>query len=280
MGTHFKLRIQYDGGGFAGSQAQSPDKGRTVQGELETALGIIAGELVRIALAGRTDSGVHAWGQVASFSFPERPRLSAPAEVMRAINANLPSDLAVTACEVAPKGFHARFSAKSRAYRYLFWSAPHPAPLLARYSLHVRTNLDWTAMDEAAKLLEGTHNFAAFAGSGMGVPADEGEGDEDKPSTIRTMHLTRIVALPETVNPWLWDAPGDVENGSSGLFALDLVANAFLPQMVRTIVGTLLEVGRGKRTVSSIRELLEAGDRRRSGPTARAHGLCLVRVDY
>jgi tRNA pseudouridine38-40 synthase len=278
---HFKLRIQYDGGGFAGSQAQSPDKGRTVQGELEAALGHLAGEPVRVALAGRTDSGVHAWGQVASFSFPERTRLSAPAEVIRAINANLPPDLAVTACEVAPEGFHARFSAKSRAYRYLFWSAPHRSPLLARYSLHVRANLDWGAMGEAAQLLEGTHNFAAFAGSGMGVPADAGEeGDEDKPSTVRTMHLSRIVALPEGANPWLWDAPSEVESSSSGLYALDLAANAFLPQMVRAIVGTLLEVGRGKRTVSSIRELLETGDRRMSGPTARPHGLCLVWVDY
>src|SRR5438045_6683014 len=124
---HLKLRIQYDGTGFLGSQLQK--RGRTVQGELEAALLRLAEQPVRVTLAGRTDSGVHAWGQVASLDFPERPRLDTPQVLQRALNAVLPHDLAVTQAEIAPEGFHARFSAKRRAYRYLIWNAAYPAPL-------------------------------------------------------------------------------------------------------------------------------------------------------
>jgi tRNA pseudouridine38-40 synthase len=270
---HLKLSIQYDGTSFSGSQLQP--NGRTVQGELETALERLSGGLVRVALAGRTDAGVHAWRQVAGLDFPEKPGLDSPGAVLSAMNGVLPHDVAVTGAEIAPEGFHPRFSAKRRAYRYLLWHSPSPSPLLARYSLHVRGKLDSDAMIRAAFRLEGEHDFAAFAGSGMGVPGEATAG------TVRTVHLARMHRLDPQASFWAWDAPeaGDAA-GEGSLWAIDLVANAFLPQMIRTIVGTLLEVGRGKRTVESISELIESRDRRNAGETARPHGLCLLWVEY
>jgi tRNA pseudouridine38-40 synthase len=275
---HLKLRIQYDGTDLHGSQLQAEERGRTVQGELETALVTLTGTPVRVALAGRTDSGVHAWGQVASLDFPETASLKMPEAVMRALNGNLPRDIAVTGAEFAPKGFHARFSARRRAYRYLFWDSPAPSPMLARYTLHVKRQRDWDAMAQAALLLVGTHDFAAFAGQGMGVPGDQGY--DERPGTVRDMHLARVLRLPDEASPWLWELPAGGETGSGKLVALDLVANAFLPQMVRAIVGTLLEVGEGKRTVDDIERVLESRDRRAAGPTAKPHGLCLMWVEY
>ncbi|HKP52341.1 MAG TPA: tRNA pseudouridine(38-40) synthase TruA [Chloroflexia bacterium] len=276
---YLKLRIQYDGTGFTGSQLQAEGTGRTVQGELEKALSRLAGGAhIRVALAGRTDTGVHALAQVASLHFPERERLDTPTAVQRALNALLPNDLSVASAEVAPEGFHARFSARKRAYRYLFWNAEAPNPLLSRYSLHVRQKLDWEAMSLAAARLVGTHDMGAFAGSGMGVPGDD---TEERPSTVRTMYIAKLAALPREASFWKWDAPGAIGSEIEGkLLALDLVANAFLPQMVRTIVGTLLEVGQGKRTVEDINNILESRDRRLAGPTAKPHGLCLLWVEY
>lgn len=273
---HLKLVIQYDGTDFAGSQLQAEGRGRTVQGELEAAVARITGEAVRVALAGRTDSGVHAWGQVASLDFPERDRLDTPQAVQRALNGVLPNDLGVTSAEIAPPEFHARFSARKRAYRYLLWNAQGPLPLLSRYCLHVKQKLDVEAMSRAASLLVGTHDLAGFAGQGMGIPS----GDVDKPSTVRTVYIARLARLDPQANFWAWDAPQAEGNSSMSLLALDLVANAFLPQMIRNIVGTLLEVGTGKRPAEDITRIIESQDRRQAGPTARPHGLCLLWVDY
>jgi tRNA pseudouridine38-40 synthase len=276
---HLKLTIQYDGTGFAGSQLQPRSRGRTVQGELEAALERLAGQPVRVALAGRTDSGVHALGQVASLRFPDKPKLAAPQALQNALNGILPPDLAVTRAEEAPDGFHARFSARKRAYRYLLWHSPTHAPLLAPYTLHVRRKLDIEAMAQAAKLFEGTHDLAAFAGQGMGVPGD----GEDKPSTVRTVYLARLQSVDNAAHIWKWNAPEpDSRTGPSegNLLALDLVANAFLPQMIRTIVGTLLEVGYGKLEPDRIAALIESRDRTQAGSTAKPHGLCLLWVEY
>jgi tRNA pseudouridine38-40 synthase len=277
--VYLKLRIQYDGTHFSGSQLQAEGKGRTVQGELERALSLLVGdEPIRVALAGRTDTGVHALGQVATFHFPERGRLDTPLAVQRALNGVLPDDLSVAEAAIAPEGFHARFSARKRAYRYLFWNAEAPNPLLSRYSLHVRREMDWQAMAQAASLIVGTHDMAAFAGNGMGVPGDDAEG---KPSTVRDIYMARLLSLPNEASFWKWDAPlAKADNAGGELMALDLVANAFLPQMVRTIVGTLLEVGQGKRTVENITSIIESRDRRLAGPTAKPHGLCLLWVEY
>jgi tRNA pseudouridine38-40 synthase len=280
--VYLKLRIQYDGTEFSGSQLQSEGRGRTVQGELEAALTRLASEPVRANLAGRTDAGVHAWGQVASLHFPPRPRLDTPSAVKRALNGILPADLSVLAAEEVDPQFHARFSATRRCYRYLVWNAQEPLPLIRRYSLHVRRPLDAEAMSAAAGLLVGTHDLASFAGQGLGVPQEA--DDEDRPSTVRTVYEARLLAVEPDANFWNWEAPGsdrtaDASTGSR-LLALDLVANAFLPQMVRTIVGTLLEVGEGKRTVEEMKHIIESHDRRQAGPTAKPQGLCLLWVSY
>jgi tRNA pseudouridine38-40 synthase len=144
-------------------------------------------------------------------------------------------------------------------------------------------------MAEAASLLVGTRDLAAFAGSALGV-RDQGPGTGDrgrKRSTTRTIYTARLLPLDPTANPWHWGLEMDNEKLGTrnselgtGLWAIDLVANAFLPQMVRTIVGTLLEVGQGKRTVESISDLIGSRDRSQAGPTAKPHGLCLLRVEY
>lgn len=252
-----------------------------MQGELEAALSRLSGEPVRANLAGRTDTGVHAWGQVATLRFPERLRLDSPGAVKRALNGILPSDLAVLDAEEVEETFHARFSARQRAYRYLIWNAEEPLPLLRRYSLHIRRRLNREAMQSAAAFLVGTQDLAAFAGQGMGVPVWESD-TSNRPSTVRTVYTASLQELEARANYWAWEVPGD--NPGAGtkndLLALDLVANAFLPQMIRTIVGTLLEVGEDKRTVDDFKHIIESCDRRKAGPTAKPQGLCLLWVSY
>ena len=254
-----------------------------MQGELEGALARLAGEAIRANLAGRTDAGVHAWGQVASLDFPARPRLDTPGAVKRALNGILPVDLSVLEAEEVDPRFHARFSTRRRCYRYLIWNAQEPLPLIRRYSLHVRRPLDVEALSAAAGLLVGTHDLASFAGQGLGVPQEEGG---DRPSTVRTVDVARLVPVDAHAGYWAWEAPGRTEDvalasaDGSWLLALDLIANAFLPQMIRTIVGTLLEVGEGKRTVEEMKHIIESRDRRRAGPTVRPQGLCLLWVSY
>ncbi|MFL5734713.1 MAG: tRNA pseudouridine(38-40) synthase TruA [Chloroflexia bacterium] len=275
-----KLTIQYDGTDFSGSQLQAEGRGRTVQGELEAAVARLAGKPVRVTLAGRTDSGVHAMGQVAGLEFPHRERLDTPQAVQKALNGVLPGDVAVVAAEAASEGFHARFSARKRAYRYLLWNAQAPYPLLGRYSLHVRQTLDVKAMDRAAALLVGTHDMAAFAGQGLGVP---GQDDDAGPSTVRCIYLSQLREMDPRAGLWAWGAPepaGGWPESAGRLLAVDLVANAFLPQMVRTIVGTLLEVGQGKRAPGEISEIVASRDRKRAGPAVKPQGLCLLWVEY
>lgn len=249
-----------------------------MQGELEAALSRLAGEPVRANLAGRTDTGVHAWGQVASLMFPARPRLDTPGAVMQALNGILPADMAVLDADEVDEAFHARFSAKQRAYRYLIWNAPEPLPLLRRYSLHVRRRIDREAMGSAATLLVGTHDLAAFAGQGLGMPHE----GERKPNTVRTVYAASLKTVDEQSNYWAWQSTSEELGAFTGrnLLALDLIANAFLPQMIRTVVGTLLEVGEGKRTVEEFKGVIDSCDRRQSGPTAKPQGLCLLWVSY
>jgi tRNA pseudouridine38-40 synthase len=274
---HLKLVIQYDGTDFSGSQLQAAGKGRTVQGELEQALARLVGSPIRIDLAGRTDTGVHAWGQVASLDFPVRPRLDQPDAIAKALNGILPRDLTVISAEQVALDFHARFSARWRGYRYLILNARYPRPLLRRYSLHINQSLDLAAMQEALSKLVGTHDFASFAGHGLGVP----DGDaREKPGTVRDVSVAKLARLDPEANFWAWEAEQTLKGQDGDLLAIDLVANAFLPHMIRNIVGTLLEVGSGKRTVEEFGKLLESKDRRLAGQTAGPHGLCLVWVEY
>jgi tRNA pseudouridine38-40 synthase len=266
----YKLTLEYDGSGFHGSQAQAPERGRTVQGEVETALARLTGAPVRIALAGRTDAGVHALGQVASFALA---RDWEPAALQRALNATLPPDLAVRAAEQAAAGFHARFSARGRAYRYLIWQAAAPAPLLRHRAWHVRAALDLGAMHAAAQALRGRHDFASFAGAGLGVPGPDAA--EDRPSTVREIYSAACYRWPLA---GLYEGPPGP--GEGGLIAVDLAGAAFLPQMVRTVVATLVDVGQGKRSSAAFAAVLAAADRRLAAATAPPQGLCLLRVWY
>lgn len=243
------LRLAYDGTDFVGSQFQN--QGRSVQGALEEAWQSLNQEQRRVTLAGRTDAGVHAAGQVANVRTETRHSRKT---ILRGMNAKLPPDVAIQdVCEVGPE-FHARHSANRRAYRYLIDNNLAWLPMLRNYALYVEQRLDLDAMAEALQILEGTHDFAAFAAL---VP--------DQRSTVRTCYTARLRMI---------------ESFGRQLIAIDLTANAFLQHMVRVIVGTALLVGRGKIEPQAFRAILESRDRKTAGPTAPAHGLTLVAVGY
>ena len=242
----FRLVLEYDGSDFQGWQAQAPGV-RTVQDTLEAAAAGLAGAPVAVLGAGRTDAGVHAEGQVASLAFPTR--LGA-AELSRALNALLPEDLAVLACDVVGDSFDPRRDARSKLYRYDVWNGPERSPLRRRRWHRVPGSLDTAAMVRAVRHFEGTHDFAALRSMGSHVA-----------STERTLLRCELVA----------------RDGELRLF---VEGTGFLRHMVRTLAGTLLEVGAGGRAPDSIPDLLARGDRGRAGPTAPARGLTLVAVRY
>jgi tRNA pseudouridine38-40 synthase len=241
----FKATIEYDGTDFAGFQWQN--EVRTVQGTLEAALQERTEQIVRITGAGRTDAGVHALGQVVSFQAETR----IPIEKMAlALNSVLPSDLTVRAVEEVDERFNARFSASARTYVYLILNRRTPSALWGRYSAFYPEPLDVERMREAARLLIGEHDFAAF-------------NNEREPGKATYREVTHCQLRR-------------VQN----FVMVRIRANAFLRGMVRSIVGTLTEVGKGKRSPQTISELLHSGDRREAGPSAPPQGLCLIRVEY
>lgn len=250
----YKLTIEYDGGPFVGWQRQA--NGRSVQAAIEDAVVRLTGEAATIRGAGRTDAGVHALAQVASASVAFAHDIDT---VRRALNARLPAEVRVMAVSEADTAFHARFSARGKTYRYLIANTPVPSPLLARYAWHIAEPLDRASMEEAAAALVGTHDFAGFQGSGGSVQ-----------TTTRTMTCS---AFREVDTELLGANTGP-------LLAYEISGDGFLRHMVRAIVGTLVEVGRGWRRPDTIARVLEHGDRRQAGATAPAHGLFLVRVDY
>lgn len=258
-----RLRVAYDGREFYGSQRQG--NARTVQAELERAAEEVFGKAVPIYLAGRTDRGVHAAGQVASFA-DIRPDM--PGSVVRnALNANLPRDVAVLEAKREPMGFHARHSARWREYRYRIWmGVEHP---LARGFVWFRSKeLAREPMDRAGQRLIGTHDFASFAGGGEGVPwstAKSGRG------TVRTMYHCSV----REIAPWWGPAPCD-----GTLLELRVVGDGFLPRMVRGIVGSMVEIGHQRRSPEWITELIELKDRRRAPMNAPPDGLTLWAVGY
>ena len=245
----FKITLSYDGTEFSGFQRQA--NARSVQAEVEAALVPIEGTGVTIAGAGRTDSGVHALGQVASF------RLASPiaaADLLHALNARLPEDVRVLAAEEADHGFHARFSARSKVYRYRVSNTPVMSPFQRRFAWHISRRLDVDAMSAAAREVVGEHDFSCFQAKG-GVRTS-------------TRTVTRSFWTEEPLA------------GGGRLLTYEIGGTGFLKHMVRNIIGTLVEVGDGRRTPASIRELLVSGDRAAAGPTAPPVGLYLVRVDY
>lgn len=246
-----RLDLAYEGTRYYGFGRQ-PNR-RTIQEVLETALTHCLGEHVRVTAAGRTDAGVHASGQVVSFT--TRGRL-APPELLRAANAHLPDDVLVHCAAEAPPGWDARRAAVRRHYRYDIWNARLPNLWWRRWAWHLPDppgKLDLEAMQAAAERLVGTHDFASFLGHRSQEPAGR--------TTVRTVERAA------------WRRDGS-------LMIFEISANAFLRHMVRGIVGTLIEVGRGQVPLAQWETILEAGDRRQAGPNAPPHGLILTRVDY
>ncbi|HEY7833231.1 MAG TPA: tRNA pseudouridine(38-40) synthase TruA [Ktedonobacterales bacterium] len=261
------LLVEYDGTRFAGFQRQAPEKGPTVQGAIETAIGRVSGDALTVAAAGRTDSGVHASGQVVNFGSSAR---LTPLAWGRAVNAYLPEDVAVRAAARVAEGFHARFSALARSYRYRVFVAPARSPLRERYALRMPHALDVAAMDEAAGALLGEHDFGAFG-------ASPSSGPSSGPSGARGHCVRRMLAA----RCRLVEGSGaeEMEAGTAEI-AFDFTANAFLSGMVRRLVGTLLLVGGGRLSREGFAAILAARAKAHPGAAVAARGLCLVGVTY
>jgi len=264
MSVLLKLTLAYDGTAYVGWQRQA--SGTSIQGLVEDALSRLTGEPVTVHGAGRTDAGVHAFGQVASAAVAID--LDA-AIIRRALNAALPPDVRVVTVEEAPAGFHARYSAAGKVYEYRIWQGDVQPPFARAWSWHHPRPIDVAAMDRAARLLEGCHDFSAFQSSGSRVA-----------SAVRTVSSARVGV--EDPGPGVVP-PAEASAGDAGLGNLVVIrveADGFLRHMVRAIAGTLVEVGEGRRDPSSLPDLLASRDRGASGATAPALGLVLVRVFY
>ncbi len=241
----YRARVEYDGTTYFGFQRQRDDQ-PTIQGELEAALERLCGNKVAVLGAGRTDSGVHAWGQVIAFDLEWR---HGEAVLLRAINAHLPPDIVLQSVEVAAATFHPRYAAQQRTYEYVILNSPNRSALRRERAWQVNWPLDVERMNDAAALLIGSHDFATF-----GQPP---KGD----NTIRHVYQAE------------WHRREDE-------LIFTISANAFLYRMVRSLVGTLVEVGSGKQSVAQFREVLQRAKRDQAGTTAPAHGLFLLSVIY
>jgi len=239
------VTVQYDGTDYAGFQIQSNAK--TVQGELQQALGELLGHPVKIRAASRTDAGVHALGQIVTF---ESSSPIPPSNLVRALDERLPVAVGVVeACEVAPE-FDARRDARCKLYCYQILNRPAGSPFITRYAWYIGDRLDVKAMGQAAQVLLGRHDFSAFCASG-GSATD----------------MVRVIDRLEVCRD------GD-------MIRMYVQGDGFLYKMVRIMVGTLVEVGQGRRASSAVAEILASRDRRQAGPTAPGCGLWLVRVTY
>ncbi len=284
----FKLTLAYDGTDFSGWQTQAGR--RTVQAEIERAWREITRETVRVTAAGRTDAGVHAEGQVVGVESATRIE---PDALVLALNAMLPPDVAVRSVMPAPDGFHATTQATRKRYRYTIYNDRRRPVFWRRYAWHIPTPLDVDAMHAAAQHLVGTHDFASFQSAGS-----------ERESTVRTLFAAEAMrrrtdaaaqstpalalgaspgfAAPQ--NPGL--APRAVaeapyrDSESDALIAIEVEGDGFLYNMVRSIAGTLAEVGRGKREPAWAAEVLAARDRTQAGQTAPPQGLALLWVAY
>ncbi len=240
-----RLDVEYDGAAFYGWAAQ-PGL-RTVEGVLTDALRVFWPECGRPAVAGRTDTGVHASAQVVSIDVSGGPALE---RVAPALNAHLPADLAVLACARAPAGFHARFSARSRLYEYRVLRSRAPSPLRAARAWHWRRSLRHELLESCAHELRGEHDFRAF------TPAE-----------------TQHQVFRRSVLDAAWELRGDE-------LVFRVEADSFLRHMVRTLVGTMLQTAAGDRPPEAFARLLAGAERSSAGVTAPPHGLCLVGVRY
>jgi tRNA pseudouridine38-40 synthase len=244
-----KMTLAYDGSRYSGWQVQNGP--RTLQGTLEAALADVTGESIRVVASGRTDAGVHAYGQVVGFATESPLAIDV---LKRAINASLPEDIAVLEISTAADDFHAIRDARSKRYRYVIHDAGVRDVFARKYCWRQAKKFDVAAMSRAAAALVGTHDFCSFQSTGA-----------PRESTIRTVtELT--VTRPDGMN--------------QGMIVVEIEADGFLYNMVRVIVGTLVEVGRGAKTEQWPEQVLAGQQRSLAGPTAPPQGLFLVAVDY
>jgi tRNA pseudouridine38-40 synthase len=241
----YKITLSYDGTAYHGWQKQPHHQ--TLSGTIEAALLRITGETVSLIGAGRTDAGVHARGQVAHFQLTKTIE---PLRLLAGLNGVLPNDIAVSTVEAVTPDFHARYGAKRKRYRYTIYNGPTRMPFHRTTAWHLAKPLSLPKMRAAARHLVGSHDFTSFCAAEN--DAKEYHVDLDKITICKEGHQ----------------------------ITLTLEAPRFLRYMVRNIVGLLVEMGYGKRLATEIPSILEARDRRRAGPTAPAHGLCLVQIDY
>lgn len=242
---NIKLTIEYDGSAYQGWQIQA--RGETIQGVLERAVATLVGRPTRVTASGRTDTGVHALGQVANFFCDKALE---PRRIQRALNALTPPDISIKSVEIVSDCFDARRDGRARVYEYRILIRPSPSPFYLNRAWHVYDPLDVPAMNEASRYLIGEHDFSSFRAAGC-----------DAPHPVRKVYCAMLEQQKDVL-----------------LFTIE--ATAFLRHMVRNIVGTLVEVGRGDRTPESFAKLLDARDRTQAGPTAPACGLYLVEVKY
>ena len=248
---NFKLLIQYDGTDFHGWQVQ--ENQRTVQGELERTVSLLEDAQVHVVGSGRTDAGVHAEGQVANICLN---RAFTPDKLRVAINGNLWRDVRIINVEKVSDDFHARFSAKVKTYVYRVVNAPVMSPFWLRWAYHEARPLDVGKMNDAARIFLGDHDWTAF-------------------SAARSDVENRVRTIKEFTVESFWDA-----RANSSIIEFRISANGFLRYMVRSIVGTMLEVGRGEKDFDTIQTAIVGGDRNLAGSTAPANGLTLLKVSY
>jgi tRNA pseudouridine38-40 synthase len=241
-----KLTIEYDGTNYQGWQVQP--KGLTIQGMIEEKLALLTGETIPLMGSGRTDAGVHAFGQIAHFKTKSQMDVHS---IQRALNSLLPPDIVIQKVEQVEAEFHARKHSKSKAYEYRILNRKIRSAFHRGYAWHIPQKLDLKGMKKASQKLMGEHDFSSFRSVG---------------SPTRT--AVRKVSRAE------W------RRGRDGIIRFEIEANGFLKQMVRAIVGTLVEAGKGKISSEEFQRILDSKDRKRAGPTAPAHGLFLKEVKY
>ncbi len=249
---NYKFLIQYDGTDFHGWQVQEND--RTIQGEMERVIGMIADSEVGVIGSGRTDAGVHAEGQVANVHL-NNGRFTSE-KLKHAINGNLWRDIRIMKAEKAPDDFHSRFSAKRKTYIYRVVNGPVMSPFWRRFAHHEARPLDVGRMNDVARLFLGEHDWSAFASA-------KSDGD------------TRVRNVLDFTVESRWN-----DQGHGVMIEFRITATGFLRYMVRSIVGTMLEVGRGEKDSDTIQTAIITGNRDLAGKTASAQGLTLFRVDY
>lgn len=244
---NYKIVIEYDGSNYCGWQLQKNQHKKSLQEVIERALRKIFREEIRLIASGRTDAGVHAKAQVANFKATKRVLLN---KLQRSLNGLLREDIRVTKVGLASPGFHSRFDAKSKIYRYTILNRPYASALLRNHVYFYPYPLDLKLMQNELKALVGRHDFKSFAAS-----------DKKKRRSIRTITMAKAARSGNQIN-------------------IDIEADGFLYNMVRNIVGTLIEIGRHKLGKGSLKKILLSKDRTLAGPTAQAKGLCLMRVKY